>query len=165
MRVLDTLTPLALFSQIFAIPHCFYKHKLFKFLSIFYALLYATGHIVALINSALEENNPIIFFKYQPSLNVKIKIPETVRTINIYQCNFDGIILVLLPLHHYKSLSKLRNLINYIEFSISSMNAKLNGKRVSIKLYTLKVVCILVVIHTLWSNFNIYHRKFSCMLS
>lgn len=165
MRILDTLTPLALFSQIFAIPHCFYKFKLFKFLSILYALLYVTGHIVALISSVLEENNPIIFFNYQPSLNVKIKIPETVRTINIYQCNFDGIILVLLPLHHYKSLTKLRNLINYIEVSVIPMNAKLHGRRVSIKLYILKVVCILVVIHTLWSNFKVYHREFSCMLS
>lgn len=134
MAVLTILHPLAVLGQIFGLSYIYSNNKIITLILISYSIIFSMSHAYTMIYSYLQDNNRIVYFKIQSSLNVKAQIRQVSKLFQTYQNHTESIIFSIFPIINYKDIMKLRKIINYLEKTLNSMDYNLNSKFVAIKL-------------------------------
>lgn len=155
MAVLTILHPLATVGQIFGVPYIYSNNKIVTLIFISYSIIFSMSHAYILIYSYLLDNNGIVYFKIQSSLNVKAQIRQVSKLFQTYENHIGSIIFSIFPIINYKDIMKLRKIINYLEKSLKSMDYNLNSKFVAINLNVITSTYTMLCAFTAIANYTV----------
>lgn len=155
MAVLSILHPLAAVGQIFGLSYIYSNNKIITLILISYSIIFSMSHAYIMIYSYLLDNNRIVYFKIQSSLNVKAQIRQVSKLFQTYQNHIESIIFSIFPIINYKNIMKLRKIINDLEKTLNSMDYKLNSKFVAIKLNVIISTYVMMCAFTIIVNYTV----------
>lgn len=154
MGILNTLSPLAVLGQVVGIPYIYSTNKFITFTSSFYSIIFSISHLCIVLYSFVHDNNRMVYFKVQSSLNVRAQIRQISKAVQTYEDHINSILLSIFPIINYKNIILLRRYINYLENNLKSMNQCLDSK------YFAKKFNITSITFTIYSLFIILANNF-----
>lgn len=173
MMLSNILNFISFFGQIWGVPYPYSGNKTATVISVSYSIIFGIFQLVVLINSSLQEDNPIIYFQIEKPINRKGRVQQNLQIVQIYLCYLDGIFSALLAVIKLKRLKNFRILLKYFMQTLKSMGCKINSQKFIIEFYVTCTICtvtafsVILVNYSITKNRNIYlviYRSFNLFI-